>query len=202
MKKIWMSMVTVLVFFAATAIAQTTQSTQDQSPGTTGASPAATSGPQGQSPEGTNAPSDMNSQTGTGQGYGHQQSSPGRGTSTSQSGSQATPGDAGYGNPGSNQGAKTEKKLMGCVQSEGGQYVLQTKKGKSIPLTGQDVSAHVGHEVVVRGSWTAAKSDMSGASSANMAKGGHEFNVDSVDHISDTCNGQNKGASGNMQQPQ
>ena len=45
--------------------------------------------------------------------------------------------------------SKGEKKLKGCVQSENGQYVLETKKG-NILLTGQDVSAHVGHEVSVR----------------------------------------------------
>jgi hypothetical protein len=46
-----------------------------------------------------------------------------------------------------------EKKIKGCVQSQGGQYMLETKKGKTVSLTGQDVSAHVGHEVEVKGTW-------------------------------------------------
>src|SRR5437870_1782566 len=56
--------------------------------------------------------------------------------------------------PSANTGAsKGEKKLKGCVQSQGGQYVLETKKGKAVALAGQDVSAHVGHEVAVKGTW-------------------------------------------------
>src|SRR5260370_39846590 len=46
---------------------------------------------------------------------------------------------------------KADKKLRGCVQSQGGRYVLESKKGKAIALTGQDVSAHVGHEVSPKG---------------------------------------------------
>jgi len=196
MRNIWLSVVTALTFFVAVAVAQT-PSTQDQSQGTTGSSPASTAGAQGRSPEGANAPSDMNSQAGTGQGYGQQQSGQGQGTATQQ----PTPGQAGYGQPGSNEGTKGEKKLKGCVQSEGGQYMLKTKSGKTIPLTGQDVSAHSGHEVVLHGSWTAAKSETSETS--GMSKGGHAFNVDSIDHVSDTCSGAGAGKSGSsMQQPQ
>jgi hypothetical protein len=196
MRNVCLSVITALAFFVAMAVAQT-PSTPDQSQGTTGSSPASTAGAQGRSPEGANAPSDMNSQAGTGQGYGQQQSGQGQGTA-----SQPTPGQAGYGQPGSNEGTKPEKKLKGCVESEGGQYVLKTKNGKAIPLTGQDVSAHSGHEVVVHGSWTTAKNETSDTS--GMAKASHAFNVDSINHISDTCNtagNQGKG-SGTMQQPQ
>jgi hypothetical protein len=195
MRNVWLSVITALVFFVAMAVAQT-PSTQDQSQGTTGSSPAGTSGAQGSSPEGTNSPSNMNSQTGTGQGYGQQQSGPGQGTAQ-----QPTPGQAGYGQPGSNEGTKAEKKLKGCVESEGGQYMLKTKSGKNIPLTGQDVSAQSGHEVVVHGSWTTANNETSQTS--GMAKGGHAFNVDTVNQISDTCGGTGQGKSGSsMQQPQ
>jgi Protein of unknown function (DUF5818) len=79
-----------------------------------------------------------------------------------------------------------EHKLKGCVQSQGGQYALETKKGKMIALTGQDVSAHVGHEVAVTGTWAkASNADMS-QSSAGTA-GEHTFNVTDVKMISDTC---------------
>src|ERR1041385_866057 len=89
---------------------------------------------------------------------------------------------------------KSEKKIKGCVQSQGGRYVLETKKGKAIALTGQDVSAHVGHEVAVKGTWETG----SAGSSAAASSGGSEkmFNVASVDMISSSCSGKTKGSSG------
>jgi hypothetical protein len=61
-----------------------------------------------------------------------------------------------------------EHKLKGCVQSQGGQYMLETKKGKTIALAGQDVSADVGDEVRVKGTWenvlSATWSGITGAS--------------------------------------
>jgi hypothetical protein len=81
-------------------------------------------------------------------------------------------------------------KIKGCIQSQGGQYVLQTKRGKDVMLTGQDVSAHVGHEVTVHGAWGAAGGNASGMSetaSANASPSGKSFNVTSVDMISETC---------------
>jgi hypothetical protein len=81
-------------------------------------------------------------------------------------------------------------KMKGCIQSQGGQYILQTKKGKDVMLSGQDVSAHVGHEVTVHGAWEAAggsTSGMSSTSSGNASPNGKSFNVTSVDMISDTC---------------
>jgi hypothetical protein len=96
---------------------------------------------------------------------------------------------------------KGEKKLKGCIQSQGGQYVLETKKGKAVALTGQDVSAHVGHEVSVKGTWESGGGSMSATSSSGSASGSEKtFNVASVDMISDSCGGKNKekGSSGNM----
>jgi hypothetical protein len=86
-----------------------------------------------------------------------------------------------------------EHKLKGCVQYEGGQYVLETKKGKTVALTGQDVSAHAGHEVAVKGTW---ESGMSATSSGNTGASGKTFNVTEVKMVSDTCGG--KGHSGSM----
>jgi hypothetical protein len=80
--------------------------------------------------------------------------------------------------------------MKGCIQSQGGLYMLQTKRGKDVMLTGQDVSAHVGHEVTVHGTWEAAGGDASGmsnTSSANASPSGKSFNVTGVDMISDTC---------------
>jgi hypothetical protein len=86
-----------------------------------------------------------------------------------------------------------EHKLKGCVQSQGGQYLLETKKGKTVALTGQDVSAHAGHEVAVKGTW---ESGMSATSSSTSGASGKTFNVTEVKMISDTCGG--KGHSGSM----
>jgi len=102
-------------------------------------------------------------------------------------------------NPNATKPDKGEKKLKGCVQSQGGQYTLETKKGKTVALTGQDVSAHVGHEVSVKGTWESGATAGAGVSSSSGAAGSEKtFNVASVDMISDTCGGKNKGNSGNM----
>src|SRR5260370_39064107 len=71
----------------------------------------------------------------------------------------------------SNSSQKAEKgeKLKGCVQSQGGQFVLETKKGKAIALSGQDVSAHVGHEVSLKGTWDTGAA--AGASATPTAAG-------------------------------
>lgn len=111
----------------------------------------------------------------------------------------------GYGSAGNTSGTKAEKKIKGCIQSQGGQYMLQTKSGKSIPLTGQDVSAHNGHEVAVHGTWTSgsgSSSNMSGTSSGMGSSQANAFNVTSIDHISDTCGGSKHGQTGdNTMQP-
>jgi hypothetical protein len=84
---------------------------------------------------------------------------------------------------------KSEKKLKGCVQQQGSQYVLETKKG-NIPLTGEDVSSHVGHTVAVHGSW-AGSSDASSSASASSGSTGasaeNAFTVSKVDMVSDSC---------------
>jgi len=91
-----------------------------------------------------------------------------------------------------------EHKLKGCVQSENGQYVLETKKGKTVALTGQDVSAHVGHEVAVKGTWgTAGNTSMTPSSSSSSSSGtaaGSEraFSVTDVKMISESCSGKGK----------
>ena len=83
-------------------------------------------------------------------------------------------------------GMKGEKTLKGCVRSEGGQYMLEEKSGKTVNLTGSDVSAHVGHEVKVEGMWEKGASE-SAAASSGSAMGGHTFSVTNVSMVSDTC---------------
>src|SRR6476659_8601514 len=125
MKKLSLSIVTALVFFVATAMAQTTPATDPQGTSTTPstASPSnQTSTPESQSPAAQQ---------------------PSSSSSTSAAGTQSA----------STTESKGEKKLKGCIESENGKYVLEAKHGKEITLTGQDVSAHVGHQVVVHGSF-------------------------------------------------
>jgi len=86
--------------------------------------------------------------------------------------------------------AKGEKKLKGCIKSEGGQSVLEEKSGKTVNLGGSDVSAHNGHEVTVHGTWEGgASATASSSSGAATAKAGQTSNVTSVDMISDSCTG-------------
>lgn len=82
-------------------------------------------------------------------------------------------------------GMKGEKTLKGCVRSEGGQYMLEEKSGKTVNLTGTDVAAHVGHEVKVQGMWE--KGSESGSSASSGMSSGHMFNVTNVSMVSDTC---------------
>jgi len=99
------------------------------------------------------------------------------------------------------------KTLKGCVESQAGQYVLETKKG-SIPLTGQDVSAHVGHEVKVKGNWEKGASS-AGATSTESSAMSKTFNVNNVDMVSENCKIKGKGntsgtgtGTGSSNQPQ
>src|SRR5205814_6570760 len=108
------------------------------------------------------------------------------GSSASQ-GSTSSSGSMSQGSMGNEKGeAKGEKKLKGCLKSEGGQSVLEEKSGKTVNLTGSDVSAHNGHEVAVHGTWEGgASAAASSSSGAATAKSGKTFNVTSVDMISD-----------------
>ena len=94
---------------------------------------------------------------------------------------------------------KGEKKLKGCVESQNGQYVLMTKKG-NVALAGQDVSAHVGHEVSVKGSWDNSSSNPN--ASATASSSGSEawskgtFNVTEVKMESEQCKIKSKDTTG------
>ena len=88
---------------------------------------------------------------------------------------------------------KGEKKLKGCVESQNGQYVLETKKGP-VSLAGQDVSAHVGHEVSLKGMWENSGSTATSTSSASHGT----FNVTDVKMESEQCKMKTKDSSGSM----
>jgi len=118
------------------------------------------------------------------------------GSSASQ-GSTSSSGSMSQGSMGNEKGeAKGEKKLKGCLKSEGGQSVLEEKSGKTVNLTGSDVSAHNGHEVAVHGTWESGASASASSAGGAGAKAGKTFNVTSVDMISESCSGgKTKGAS-------
>ena len=81
------------------------------------------------------------------------------------------------------------RSLEGCVQSQGGQYVLETARGKNIPLTGIDVSTHSGQEVSLQGNWSHESGTTTAGTPTNAGSTGaeHVFNVTKVKKISGTC---------------
>jgi metal-dependent amidase/aminoacylase/carboxypeptidase family protein len=76
----------------------------------------------------------------------------------------------------------TEKKLKGCVESQGGSYVLRGKHDKTVALMGgQDLSSYVGQTVAVHGMYASASKD-------KQAKGEQrQFTVSKVDSVASTC---------------
>jgi len=87
---------------------------------------------------------------------------------------------------------KGEKKLKGCIQSEGGNYMLQDKHGKDVALSGsQDFASHVGHTVTVHGTFANgadASNSASATSSGGMsASNGQQFVVSKLDMVSESC---------------
>lgn len=85
-----------------------------------------------------------------------------------------------------------EKKLKGCIESEGGKFVLEESKSKEVALTGsQDFSSHVGHTVVVHGNYGAA-SNSGTETAATSGNAGEQFMVSKIDMVSDTCKDKDK----------
>lgn len=167
MKKLTLSVCMAFAFFVAAAVAQTAPG---GSQGTQNSSPTMQPGqqqPGQQQPGGINQQPDAAPSAQTDQGTANQNHSNSMG----------------------------EKKLKGCVQSQGGQYMLETKKGKMVALTGQDLSAHVGHEVEVKGTWDKG---MSATSSGSAGASDKTLNVTEVKMISDTCSGKGMNHSGSM----
>jgi Ni/Co efflux regulator RcnB len=88
-------------------------------------------------------------------------------------------------------GAGTEAKesqLTGCLakNAEGNGYVLTNgryKKGVDVKSS-EDMSAHVGHEVKLMGTW---EKPPASAQKAGTTSEPRTFNATSLKHISDTC---------------
>lgn len=177
MKHLSLALGTALLF-AVTSMAQTSPAT-DNSQGTQGSSPAM-SGQSGQTGQtGTGNDSSMGQGSTSGSSMGHSQ---GSSTMSSDKGSM-----------------KGEKKMKGCIRSEGGNYMLEEKGGKTVALAGSDVSAHAGHEVVVHGTWEGGGAMSESSSGSSMSKGsGKTFNVTSVDMVSESCSMGKKSKSSSM----
>jgi hypothetical protein len=88
-----------------------------------------------------------------------------------------------------------ERKLKGCISSQGGNYTLQTKHGKEVPLAGSaDFASHVGHTVTVHGTYGSnstvaaptASAAPTGSTPDNSVSSG-QFMVSKIDMVSDTC---------------
>jgi uncharacterized protein DUF5818 len=127
--------------------------------------------------------------------------------STSQSPSSGQQGSSSMGQtPAAGSETKTAEhghKVKGCIRSEGGKFVLEDAHGRMYSLnTSEDLSAHVGHEVVVHGAVSGSgsagssmnKSDTSKSDTSSMsspagatAGGNKEITVTKVDMVSETC---------------
>ncbi len=96
---------------------------------------------------------------------------------------------------------KGEKTLKGCIESSGaGQYTLAEKGGKSVTLSStEDLSAHVGHEVKVHGSYSGSSASATSSGSSANANAGETFSVTKVDMVSEQC--KIKGASSSSTPP-
>jgi hypothetical protein len=81
--------------------------------------------------------------------------------------------------------------VEGCLSGSSGSYTLSAKNGTSYRLTGDTakLSEHVGHEVKVTGTSSAASPNAGGTATgtAGASSSSQTLEVSSVKHISKTC---------------
>ena len=110
-------------------------------------------------------------------------------TAQSQSSSSQSSNIANLGNQ--NSAAVGEKRLKGCLISQGGKYVLQDKRGKEVALAGSaELGSHIGHMVTVRGTFANGDENRRTSapySAATYSAAGGTFMVSKLDPISDSC---------------
>ena len=89
--------------------------------------------------------------------------------------------------------------VEGCLSGSNGNYTLTDKSGNTYQLTGDNakLSEHVGHEVKVTGTGSAASASTGGGASGAMGGSASEktLEVTSVKHISKTCQAGGSGMS-------
>ena len=82
--------------------------------------------------------------------------------------------------------------ITGCLQGSQGAYTLKHGNKEIAVTSSEDLSAHVGHQVKLHGSWASAGSSESGSTPTSTGEKGSKdrtFNATSIDHVSDTCSG-------------
>jgi Protein of unknown function (DUF5818) len=86
-----------------------------------------------------------------------------------------------------------QETVKGCLSSSAGAYTLTDKDGKAFQLTGDTskLAEHVGHEVKITGTVSAASASSTDA--MGKANAGQTLDVSSVKHVSKSCEG--KGSS-------
>jgi len=91
--------------------------------------------------------------------------------------------------------AGAAKTVQGCLSQSNGNYVLTDKSGTAYQLGGDtsQLSAHVGHEIQIKGTMAEA-----GAASAGAAGAQPKLDVTSMKHISETCSSTPKSEKDNM----
>lgn len=95
-----------------------------------------------------------------------------------------------------------QTKVQGCLEGSNGNYTLKADTGTTYQLQGDTskLSKHVGHEVEISGTTSAASSpsspsggtSASGTSSSTSGGSQESLNVEKVKHIAATCSNTNK----------
>src|ERR1700693_1015889 len=76
---------------------------------------------------------------------------------------------------------KGDKTIKGCIRSNNGKYMLESKRHKMIWLTGsEDFAPHVGHTVTVHGSFLPS-------TETSSAGQGSDFLVKQIGMVADRC---------------
>jgi uncharacterized protein DUF5818 len=90
------------------------------------------------------------------------------------------------GNTGQSSAATGQTTVEGCLSGSNGSYTLTAKNGSTYQLTGDTakLSDHVGHEVKVTGTTSAATPSSNGASGTMSSQ---TLEVTSVKHVSKSC---------------
>lgn len=94
---------------------------------------------------------------------------------------------------------KGEKKITGCIRSDNGKYVLESKLHKKVWLSGpEDFAPHAGHTVTLYGAYLNGSVTANGGQTrqkqSSRGSANHQesnFQVSKVEMVSDTCTLQN-----------
>jgi hypothetical protein len=116
---------------------------------------------------------------------------------TTGTGHSTVAGQSGYGQTTHQTATGNQKTVTGCLSESNGKYMLTEHNGTSYELMGESskLSEHVGHEIRVTGTETAA----SGTASSTMGQNSTPtLEVSSFRHISKTCKSGNMNNSGGM----